>query len=199
MAVPGAAVDPVWPTRQPERTVLGVVHNVTCATRLFDVLPLLATDHRIEVIFACTESSPFAMDVDPHLDSRRVRRVEWPELAERQVHLTISTSHGGPLHELNSPIIILPHGMGYNKYLKPGNPETRKPGNPETRKPGIRSGTRVVAVGGRADRLITGVLARRAGRAAETLLSGCVGRGRCRRGPVLRSDARECAAASHLS
>ncbi|MFI6099203.1 hypothetical protein ACIA8G_26920 [Lentzea sp. NPDC051213] len=152
-AVPDAAVDPVWTTRQPERTVLGVVHNVTSATRLFDVLPLLATDHRVEVIFACTGSSPFAMDVDPHLDRNRVRQVGWPELAERRIDLTISTSHGGPLHELDSPIVILPHGMGYNKYLnpetrkpgnpetrKPGNPETRKPGNPETRKPGIRSG-----------------------------------------------------------
>jgi hypothetical protein len=131
-AVPDA-VDPVWPTRQPERTVLGVVHNVTSATRLFDVLPLLATDHRVEVIFACTGSSPFAVDVGPHLDQNRVRQVEWPELADRKVDLTISTSHGGPLHELDSPIVILPHGMGYNKYLKPetGNrkPETgnRKP------------------------------------------------------------------------
>ncbi|WP_090005578.1 hypothetical protein [Lentzea albidocapillata] len=126
-AVPDAAVDPVWTTRRPERTVLGVVHNVTSATRLFDVLPLLATDHRVEVIFACTGSSPFGMDVDPHLDRNRVRQVGWSELAERRLDLTISTSHGGPVHELNSPVVILPHGMGYNKYL---NADTRKSRNP---------------------------------------------------------------------
>ncbi|MCP2203276.1 hypothetical protein LX90_006999 [Lentzea flava] len=109
--------------------MLGVVHNVTSATRLFDVLPLLATDHRIEVIFTCTESSPFAGNVGAHFESNRVRQVEWPELENRQIDLAISTSHGGPLHELNSPIIILPHGMGYNKYLA-RNPE-----------PGVRAGS----------------------------------------------------------
>jgi len=149
-AGPDATADPVWTTRQPERTVLGVVHNVTSATRLFDVLPLLATDQRVEVIFACTGSSPFAMDVSSHLDKIRVRQVGWSELVERQIDLAISTSHGGPLPDLKSPVIIMPHGMGYNKYLN-RKPETgnRKPetGNrkPETgnRKPetGLRPGT----------------------------------------------------------
>jgi hypothetical protein len=40
--------------------VLLVVHNVTSATRLLDVLPLLSGDLQVQLLATCTQSSPGA-------------------------------------------------------------------------------------------------------------------------------------------
>ncbi|OKI36598.1 hypothetical protein A6A25_21225 [Saccharothrix sp. CB00851] len=113
--------------------MLGVVHNVTSATRLFDVLPLVATDPRIQVLFTCTGSSAFTPGTAEHLADLGVQAIDWAQAERTPFDLAIASSYGGPLERLNAPLAVLPHGMGYNKYLKPetGNrkPETgnRKP------------------------------------------------------------------------
>jgi hypothetical protein len=96
--------------------VLGVVHNVTSATRLFDVLPLLAADERVEVVFACTGSSVFEPGTREFLAEHQVTVIEWEQAIRTRFDLAISASYGGPLERLNAPLIVLPHGMGYNKY-----------------------------------------------------------------------------------
>lgn len=106
-----------WVTRPAQRSVLAVVHNVTAATRLFDVLPILADDPRVQVHFTCPRSSPFHGQIAEYLSAREVTPVSWRLAAKTRFDLAIATSHGGPLHELNAPLIVLPHGMGYNKYL----------------------------------------------------------------------------------
>lgn len=112
-----------WVTRQVQRSVLAVVHNVTAATRLFDVLPILAGDPRVQVHFTCPESSPFHGQIAEYLTAQGVTRTSWHHAVESRFDLAVAASHGGPLHELNSPLIVLPHGMGYNKYL-PRNPKS---------------------------------------------------------------------------
>ncbi|WP_410595527.1 hypothetical protein [Amycolatopsis sp. lyj-23] len=134
-----------WLTFAPVRRLLAVAHNVTAATRLFDVVALVAEDPRIEVVFTDPGSSAFPAGTADFLRSRGVRQVAWPEALEGGFDLAIAASHGQTLHELSIPVVVIPHGMGYNKYLETGNrkPETgnRKPetGNrkPETgnRKP----------------------------------------------------------------
>ncbi|WP_410631506.1 hypothetical protein [Amycolatopsis sp. cmx-4-83] len=134
-----------WQTFTPARRVLAVAHNVTAATRLFDVVRLIAEDIRLEVVFTDPGSSAFPAGTDDFLKARGVRRLAWADAAEQRFDLAIAASHGPTLHELDCPLVIIPHGMGYNKYLETGNrkPETgnRKPetGNrkPETgnRKP----------------------------------------------------------------
>ncbi|NKE61182.1 hypothetical protein FXN61_32180 [Lentzea sp. PSKA42] len=125
-----------WVTRRADRTVLAVVHNVTAATRLFDVLPILADDPRVQVHFTCPESSPFHGQIAEYLSAREVTPVSWQQAVERQFDLAIAASHGGPLNELKAPLIVLPHGMGYNKYL-PRNPKS------EIRNPKTGSGKTV--------------------------------------------------------
>ncbi|QWF82706.1 hypothetical protein [Amycolatopsis sp. CA-230715] len=136
---------PRWRTVASSRAVLAVVHNVTAATRLFDVLPVFADDPRVEVTFTCPRSSAFTAGTDEHLASRGIRLMPWDEAVRYPFDLAVSASYGGDLHELRAPLLVVPHGMGYNKFLETGNrkPETgnRKPetGNrkPETgnRKP----------------------------------------------------------------
>lgn len=104
-------------TSQVERTALAVVHNVTAATRLFDVLPILADDPRVQVHFSCPDSSPFRGQIAEYLTERAITPISWKTALETRFDLAISASHGGSLHEIKAPLIVLPHGMGYNKYL----------------------------------------------------------------------------------
>jgi hypothetical protein len=114
-----------WRTVEAHRTVLVVVHNVTAATRLLDVLPLWCTDIRIQTVFTCIGSSAFTTGTTEFLAKYGATPVPWEEAVRVEFDLVISASYGGPLHEVHAPLIVVPHGMGYNKYL----PETgnRKP------------------------------------------------------------------------
>jgi hypothetical protein len=106
-----------WRTIPQVRTVLAVVHNVTAATRLFDILPLLATDPRIHVVFTITESSAFDAGTADHLSDRGVIPIPWDEAMTGRFDLAIAASYGGDLHAIRAPLLTIPHGMGYNKYL----------------------------------------------------------------------------------
>ncbi|MGH1551611.1 hypothetical protein ACRAWF_03735 [Streptomyces sp. L7] len=52
-----------WATRGHTRKVLFIVHNVTSATRLLDVLPLFHDDFQVQLLVTCTGSSAFRAGV----------------------------------------------------------------------------------------------------------------------------------------
>ncbi len=122
-----------WQTARIERRLLVVVHNVTAATRLLDVLPLVTEDRRVQTYYTCPGSSAFTSGTIEFLADRKLPTISWRHATQWKFDAAIAASHGGPLHKLGKRLIILPHGMGYNKLLKPetGNrkPETgnRKP------------------------------------------------------------------------
>lgn len=93
-----------------------MVHNVTAATRLLDVLPLVATDSRIQVVFSVIGSSAFTTGTADFLLNSGVTLIPWDRVPDHDIDLAIAASYGGNLQELQSPLIVLPHGMGYNKY-----------------------------------------------------------------------------------
>jgi hypothetical protein len=139
-----------WRTVATSRRVLVIVHNVTAATRLLDIVPLWANDSRVQTAFTLIGSSAFTTGTAEFLHTRGITPISWERATAEDFTVAISASYGGPQHEVRAPLIIFPHGMGYNKYLrKPGNQETRKPGNQETRKPGFRSFRYVVVARGR--------------------------------------------------
>ncbi|MFI9238416.1 hypothetical protein [Streptomyces sp. NPDC053079] len=127
-----------WATTSPSHTVLGVIHNVTSATRLLDLLSPFEGDSRINIVFACTGSSAFDAGIREFAAARQLPCISWEEAKRQKFDLAVSSSRGGELQEINAPLVGAPHGAGYNKYLhrKPGSPEARKPGSPEARKPG---------------------------------------------------------------
>ncbi|MFD4906561.1 hypothetical protein [Kitasatospora purpeofusca] len=123
-----------WATRGRCRRVLLVVHNVTAATRLIDVLPLFRDDLRLQVLATCTGSSPFRAGVEELLASVGVPVLPWEQALATPVDLAISASFGGQLEELKGKLTILSHGVGYNKTLTAPNTEHRTP-NTEHRTP----------------------------------------------------------------
>lgn len=63
MRVPVGVDAERWVTRAGCRRALCVVHNVTSATRLLDVLPLFSGDLRVQMFATRTGSSPFPAGV----------------------------------------------------------------------------------------------------------------------------------------
>ncbi|MFD8865480.1 hypothetical protein ACFV1F_14090 [Streptomyces sp. NPDC059590] len=117
LRVPVGADAERWTTRADVRFVLLVVHNVTSATRLLDVLPLFRDDHRVQLLATCTGSSPFLAGVPELLASAEVPVLPWEQAKDTPVALAISTSYGGELHALRGRLAVLSHGIGYNKRL----------------------------------------------------------------------------------
>lgn len=130
-AAPASAAQPTGRTAHPEparadrwstvpvrRRVLGVVRTLTALDRLHDVFAVLADDFRIELRFTVAAGSEFAQDLDGHLGAAGMRAVPWQEATTEHFDLAVSPSSNGPLHELDVPVVTLPHGAGYHK-LRP--------------------------------------------------------------------------------
>ncbi|SEF78570.1 hypothetical protein SAMN02982929_00655 [Saccharopolyspora kobensis] len=107
-----------WRTASTTRRVLVIVHNVTAATRLLDVVPHWAGDLRIQTVFTCIGSSAFTTGTTDFLGERGITPIDWEQAVRGEFDLAVSASYGGALHEVRAPLIVLPHGMGYNKFLE---------------------------------------------------------------------------------
>ncbi|MFI5999100.1 hypothetical protein ACIA98_01560 [Streptomyces sp. NPDC051366] len=112
-----------WLTVPAGRTVLGVIHNVTSATRLLDVLAVFEGDPRVRVVFTCTGSSELDGGVAEFAAAHGLFLIPWKEALAQKFDLAVSTSRGGDLEEISAPLIGAPHGAGYNKKLS-RNPES---------------------------------------------------------------------------
>ncbi|MFF2407656.1 hypothetical protein [Streptomyces sp. NPDC058092] len=106
-----------WTTRSKCLRVLVVVHNVTAATRLLDVLPLFDDDWRVQLLVTCTGSSAFAAGTAELLADTGVPVVPYEQAAETEVDLVVSASFGGQLDFSAGKLAILSHGVGYTKRL----------------------------------------------------------------------------------
>ncbi|MFD7103825.1 hypothetical protein [Streptomyces celluloflavus] len=117
-----------WDTRGRCLRVLFVVHNVTSATRLLDVLPLFRDDTRVQLLATCTGSSPFQAGVAQLLAEVAVPVLPWEQALRTPVALAVSASFGGQLHALQGTLAVLSHGVGYNKTLATPGAGSREPG-----------------------------------------------------------------------
>jgi hypothetical protein len=97
--------------------VLLVVHNVTSATRLLDVLPLFRDDLRVQLLATCTGSSPFQAGVGELLTRVGVPVLPWDQALNTPVDLAVAASLGGDIQDIQGELVILSHGVGYNKTL----------------------------------------------------------------------------------
>lgn len=108
--------------------MLAVVHHMTAANRLADVLPLVEGDLRIQVIYTCPPTSMFPGGAEAYLTRIGAVVIPWQQAVEQRFDLAVSASHG-QLERLHAPVLQIPHGTGLNKYAKrwegPG-PEARR-------------------------------------------------------------------------
>ena len=110
-----------WASRATSRRVLLVVHNVTSAGRLLDVLPLFHDDFRVQLLVTSTESSAFQGGIRELFADLGLPVLPWEQALATPVHLAVSASFGGELSDLHGKLTVLSHGVGYTKKLpKPG-------------------------------------------------------------------------------
>ncbi|MFF1699229.1 hypothetical protein ACFVXC_37285 [Streptomyces sp. NPDC058257] len=113
-----------WRTFSGERTLVVAARTLTSTIRVLEVLPaLLRDDPRITVVFAHDPGSAFS---DGSLDLLRhygCRVMPWRQLPDIEADLILSASEHVDLPEGDCPVLVLPHGIGFQKYV----PDSRAP------------------------------------------------------------------------
>lgn len=98
-----------------QRTVLAVAHSVTAATRLADIVPLVESDRRVQVVYTWAPSSVFSAGVQDLLSHLGGVVIPWRQAVQVRFDLAIAASHG-LLEQLHAPVLTVPHGVGFAKY-----------------------------------------------------------------------------------
>src|SRR5262245_64530695 len=86
------------------RKVLAVVHHLTAATRLADVLPLLENDRRIQVAYTVAPASIFHRGLAEYLRALGGLVLPWEQATQLGFDLAIAASHG-MLENLHAPVL----------------------------------------------------------------------------------------------
>jgi hypothetical protein len=121
-------VDPHWDTIHSDRTVLLVARTLTSATRLLDVLDIFRGDFRVRPVFTVDDGTRSGAGVRELLQAAGVPRiVPWSALPSRDgYHLAITASEQIDLDTISSTVVVLPHGVGFNKYVPDGETGGRR-------------------------------------------------------------------------
>lgn len=115
-----AGIDaPRWMTRSGCRTVLIVVHTIVTCHRLFDVLELVETDPRVQVVFTVAPSM-FNHNVPHHLHELGAFVVPWSQATRERFDLAVAAAYSG-LYDLHAPLMMMAHGAGHGKLTRPPN------------------------------------------------------------------------------
>ncbi|MEU1153281.1 hypothetical protein ABZ369_09710, partial [Streptomyces sp. NPDC005918] len=136
--VPVGAGSARWTSRTAQRRVLLVVHNVTAAGRLLDVLPLFHDDFRVQLLVTSTGSSAFQGGIDELFAELGLPVLPWEQALATPVDLAVSASFGGQIASIQGKLTIISHGVGYTKKLPQPGAGSREPGA-GSREPGAGS------------------------------------------------------------
>lgn len=147
-----------------ERTVLVAVHSVTSATRLGDVVPLLETDPRIQVVYTQAPDALFSGGTREFLGRLHGVVLPW-EIAVRTRFDLALAAKAGALEWLHAPVVRFPHGTGYSKYQARwnlGGPvAAREPSGPDRSRlvyhGGVIAAAHIVPTRAQAERLLRSV------------------------------------------
>jgi hypothetical protein len=107
-----------WNTRRQDRTALVVAHSVTSLQRLLDVTTLFETDQRVQTVFTQGPGVFAAAGVGELLENLGAAVVPWQQATQTSFDVALASGYSG-LAELHAPIVVLPHGAGYNKFVPP--------------------------------------------------------------------------------
>lgn len=102
-----------WITRTGCKKVLVVVHTVITGQRLADIVRLVESDWRVQVVFTAAPDV-FSNGVAELLRDLGGVVISWEQATRLTFDLALAAAYGS-VHELHAPLIIVPHGAGYNK------------------------------------------------------------------------------------
>jgi len=102
-----------WITRTGCKKVLVAVHTVTSGQRLLEVVRLLESDLRIQVVYTAAPDV-FSNGVSDLLRDLGGMVISWDQATRIPFDLALAAAYGS-IHELHAPLIVVPHGAGYSK------------------------------------------------------------------------------------
>ncbi|QKW07583.1 hypothetical protein HUT18_15560 [Streptomyces sp. NA04227] len=111
----GARKNRTWHTLSGQKHLLAVAHTVTYAKRLLEVLKLVETDFRIQTHFT-VPPHVFGGQVPAFLAELGIEVLPWAEATRRPFDLALAAGPRG-VHEVQAPLVALPHGAAYVKRL----------------------------------------------------------------------------------
>lgn len=106
-----------WETVSCERTVLAVARTFTSAVRLLDALSVFSSDFRVGVRFALDDSSAFSAGVPDLLRASGIRFTALRDALRTRSDLVVMASENIELDHIDAPIVVLPHGTGFHRYV----------------------------------------------------------------------------------
>ncbi len=107
--------------------MLGVARTLTSATRVVDVMHLLRSEDGIEKYYTVNPGSAFADGLDSYLSGLGINVLSWEEATRRSFDLAVSCSVHPTMRRLRAPLMVLPHGAGYNRLVTESTGEAAVP------------------------------------------------------------------------
>jgi hypothetical protein len=95
---------------------------MTALTRLLDIVTLIETDHRVQVVFTTDPANAaiFRRGLEAFLARLDAVVVPWDEAVASRFDLIVAASENDRLEQLTGPILLVPHGIGFQKHYPGG-------------------------------------------------------------------------------
>ncbi|MEW2168150.1 hypothetical protein AB0912_34950 [Streptomyces sp. NPDC007084] len=107
-----------WSTFHGERTLVVAARTVTSTVRVLETLPgLVRDDPRVTVVFAYDPTSAFNAGVLELLHGAGCRVAPWEQVGSIDPDLILSASENIEVPEGDCPVLVLPHGVGFQKLV----------------------------------------------------------------------------------
>ncbi|GLY94961.1 hypothetical protein Acsp02_22160 [Actinoplanes sp. NBRC 103695] len=106
-----------WVTRAGCRTVLVVAHTVVSCQRLLDVIDLVESDPRVQVVFTIAPDV-FNPGVEDYLRGLGALLLPWAQATRERFDLALAAAYDG-LAEIHGPLVLMAHGAGHGKTARP--------------------------------------------------------------------------------
>ncbi|MFD9962861.1 hypothetical protein [Amycolatopsis sp. NPDC058986] len=95
-----------------------MARTLTSTARLLEAMDLFRNDFRVRARFTISNGTRFAGGVEQLLHDSGVHDiVPWPKVRKLDYDLALSASENVDVRVLTKPVLVLPHGLGFNKYV----------------------------------------------------------------------------------
>ncbi len=100
-----------WMSRPGVKRVLAVVPHVQAGERVFDVLPGLESDLRVQVMLSIPETGYRWAGIDEYVRRLDALVIPWRQAVSTRFDLVLAACTWG-VAELDGPVVLMPHGAG---------------------------------------------------------------------------------------
>jgi hypothetical protein len=106
-----------WETLVGRAPILAMARTFTSAVRLLESLAVFRSDTRVKIVFSFSDTTAFNAGTEALLDSLGVCLVPWQVRFCVRPRLVVTASENVDLTGFTCPVVVLPHGIGFQKLV----------------------------------------------------------------------------------